>query len=142
MPKFSPAMLIPASQVSEFSKGCTGSIKDTVLNNINKMKELFQQPDAEGKRNFEVKNNVVKFSIRVNNTALVLGQVEGEGGAADVKEMSIASENFLEALSWYSDRVKGGEFDAQLTALDAKREARTTKMRSTRAAKKEAKPAK
>ena len=141
MAKFSPNMLIPANQVAEFSKAVAGSIKDTVLNNIAKQKLLFQQPDAEGKRHFEVKNEVVKFSLRVNNTALVLAQVDGEGGKADVKEMAVNSENFVEALEYYADRVRAGEFDTQLAALDEKRTARTAKMKTTRAAKKEATPA-
>jgi len=142
MSKFNPAMLVPASQVEDFIKpGSQRTVQQVALDNIAKQKHLFQQPDEDGKRHFKVAGNSVSFTIRINNSALVLGQYEKDGVTADVKEMAVPKGNFIEALDYFSDKIKAGEFDGQLNVLSDKRIARTDKMRSTRAAKK-AEPAK
>lgn len=137
MSKFNPNMLVPAAKVEDFVKpGAQRSVQAVALDNIAKMKHLFQHPEEDGKRNYKVSGNNVSFTIRVNNTALVLGQYEQDGVTADVREMAVPKANFIDALDYFADKVKAGEFETQLASLDEKRTARTTKMRSTRAAKK------
>ena len=143
MAKVNPAMLVPAAQVADFAKNAGArSIKDVALGNIQKMKHLFQHPDEEGKRNFEVKGENVEFTIRVGNTPLVLAQVEGEGGSADVTEMAVPKAAFADAMDFYLDKVKAGEFDAQLKTIGDKRAASRSKGSETRAASKAAKDSK
>lgn len=140
MAKFDPAMLVPAS--SEKNTSAARSAKDVALANIDKQKHLFLNPEAEGKRTFTVDGARVAFTLRVSNQALVLGQYEVDGVKADVKEMTVPKANFSDALDYFADKVKAGEFEVQLAALDAKKTARTTKLKATRAGKKEeAKPA-
>jgi hypothetical protein len=143
MAKFNPALLVPAQQAPEFSKGSAArTVHQVALDNIAKMKEQFQAGDAaEGKLNFKVAGASTSFTIRVNNSALVLGQYEQDGVTADVKEMAVPTANFVDALGYFADKIKAGEFDTQLAALSEKREARTAKMRATRASKKADKPA-
>lgn len=139
MAKFNPALLVPAQLAPEFSNVSAGrSVQQVALDNINKMKEQFAAGDAaEGKKNFKVSGDRVAFTIRVSNSALVLERVKVADTDVDVKEMTVPQANFVEALDWYADRIKGGEYDAQITALSEKKEARTTKMRETRKNKKE-----
>ena len=143
MSKFNPAMLVPAQQAPEFNKAAAGrTVAQVALDNINRMKEQFQAGDgAEGKLNFKVAGEKVAFTIRVSNSALVLERVKVQDTDVDVKEMSVPKANFMDALDYYADRIKAGEYDAQIATLSDKRVARTTKMRTTRAAKK-AEPAK
>jgi hypothetical protein len=143
MSKFSPAMLIPASQVAEFSKqGAARSVQQVALDNIAKMKEQFKAGDAaEGKLNFKVSGERVAFTIRVSNTALTLERTKVQDTDVDVKEMTVPTANFNDALDYYADRIKAGEYDAQLTSLADKKEQRTSKLKETRKSKKEAKPA-
>ena len=139
MSMFNPAMLVPAQQAPEFNKAAAGrTVAQVALDNINKMKEQFQAGDgAEGKLNFKVAGEKVAFTIRVSNSALVLERVKVQDTDVDVKEMSVPKANFIDALDYYADRIKAGEYDAQIATLSDKRVARTTKMRTTRAAKKE-----
>ena len=140
MSKFNPAMLVPASL--EKNTSAARSAKDVALANIEKQKHLFNTPEDNGKRTFTVDGNRVAFTLRVSNQALVLGQYEVDGVKADVKEMTVPKANFAEALDYFADKVKAGEFDVQLAALDEKKTARTAKLKQTRAGKKaEAKPA-
>ena len=138
MGKFNPAMLVPAQQAPEFNKAAAGrTVAQVALDNINKMKEQFQAGDgAEGKLNFKVAGEKVAFTIRVSNSALVLERVKVQDTDVDVKEMSVPKANFIDALDYYADRIKAGEYDAQIATLSDKRVARTDKMRTTRAAKK------
>jgi len=138
MSKFNPAMLVPAQQAPEFNKAAAGrTVAQVALDNINKMKEQFQAGDgAEGKLNFKVAGEKVAFTIRVSNSALVLERVKVQDTDVDVKEMSVPKANFIDALDYYADRIKAGEYDAQIATLSDKRVARTDKMRTTRAAKK------
>lgn len=138
MSKFNPAMLVPAQQAPEFNKAAAGrTVAQVALDNINKMKEQFQAGDgAEGKLNFKVAGEKVAFTIRVSNSALVLERLKVQDTDVDVKEMSVPKANFMDALGYYADRIKAGEYDAQIATLSDKRVARTTKMRTTRAAKK------
>lgn len=138
MSKFNPAMLVPAQQAPEFNKAVAGrTVAQVALDNINKMKEQFQAGDgAEGKLNFKVAGEKVAFTIRVSNSALVLERVKVQDTDVDVKEMSVPKANFMDALDYYGDRIRAGEYDAQIATLSDKRIARTTKMRTTRAAKK------
>lgn len=138
MSKFNPTMLVPAQQAPEFNKAGAGrTVAQVALDNINKMKEQFQAGDgAEGKLNFKVAGEKVAFTIRVSNSALVLERVKVQDTDVDVKEMSVPKANFMDALDYYADRIKAGEYDAQIATLSDKRFARTTKMRTTRAAKK------
>ena len=143
MAKFNPSLLVPAVQAPEFNKEAgRRTVKDVVLDNINKMKEQWKAGDAaEGKLNFKVAGDKVAFTIRVSNSALVLERLKVQDTDVDVREMTAPKANFIEALDYYADRIKGGEYDAQLATLTDKKAARTDKMRSTRAAKK-AEPAK
>ena len=138
MSKFNPAMLVPAQQAPEFNKAAAGRpVAQVALDNINKMKEQFQAGDgAEGKLNFKVAGEKVAFTIRVSNSALVLERAKVQDTDVDVKEMSVPKANFMDALDYYADRIKAGEYDAQIATLSDKRVARTDKMRTTRAAKK------
>ncbi|SEM41056.1 hypothetical protein SAMN05192583_0093 [Sphingomonas gellani] len=142
MAKFNPSMLIPASQVAEFSKqGAARTVQQVALDNIAKMKEQFGAGDAaEGKVNFKVAGDRVAFTIRVSNTALTLERTKVQDTDVDVKEMTVPKANFIEALDFYGDRIKAGEYDAQLTGLADKKALRTAKMRETRKGKKEAQP--
>jgi len=140
MSKFNPAMLVPASL--DKSTSAARSAKEVALANIEKQKHLFNTPEDDGKRTFTVDGNRVAFTLRVSNQALVLGQYEVDGVKADVKEMTVPKANFAEALDYFADKVKAGEFDVQLAALDEMKTARTAKLKQTRAGKKvEAKPA-
>lgn len=146
MAKFSPAMLIPAQNAPEFSKAAASrTLVQVALDNIERMKAEFAKVQLgeklERKANFKIAGERVAFTIRVNNSALVLEQVKVQDTDVDVKEMSVPKANFNDALDYYADRLKAGEYDAQLIALSGKREARTDKMRTTRAAKKAEKAA-
>ena len=141
MAKFSPAMLIPAQQVEEFSKApARRSVQVVALDNIERMRAEFAKVQLgeklDRKANFKFAGDKVAFTIRVNNSALVLERVKVQDTDVDVKEMSVPTANFADALTYYADRIKAGEYDAQLTTLSEKRVARTDKMRTTRAAKK------
>jgi hypothetical protein len=141
MSKFSPAMLVPAIAADKGS--AARSAKDVALANINKMKEQFAAGEgAEGKINFRpVDGGRLAFTIRVSNTPLVLERTKVEDTEVEVREMTVPAANFKDALDYYSDRIKAGEYDAQLATLTDKKAARTDKLRATRASKKEAKPA-
>jgi hypothetical protein len=141
MTKFSPAMLVPAEAAGATSAARTA--KDVALANIAKMKEQMAAGDgAEGKLNFKaVDGGRVSFTIRVSNTPLVLEKVKVEDTDVEVREMTIPAGNFNDALDYYADRIKAGEYDAQLTTLSEKKEQRTSKLRETRATKKAEKPA-
>lgn len=142
MARFDPKLLVPAAQIEGFTKqGAARTVQQVALDNINKMREQFQAGDAaEGKVNFKVVGSSVSFTIRVSNSALVLGQYEKDGVTADVREMAVPKANFPDALDYFADKIKAGEFAAQLEALAEKKATRTSKMRDTRKAKKEAKP--
>lgn len=140
MPKFNPSLLVPANTEAASAQR---SAKEVALANIDKQKHLFNTPEDEGKRTFKtIEGGRVQFTLRVSNTPLVLGQYEVDGVKVDVREMTVPQANFVEALDYFADKVKAGEFDVQLAALDEKKTARTTKLRKTRQEKKaEAKPA-
>ncbi|MDM7954757.1 hypothetical protein [Blastomonas sp.] len=142
MAKFNPSLLVPAN--AQAAASAQRSAKEVALANIDKQKHLFNTPeDKEGKRTFKsVDGGRVQFTLRVSNTPLVLGQYEVDGVKADVREMTVPAANFAEALDYFADKLKAGEFDGQLAALDEKKTARTAKLRKTRSEKKaEAKPA-
>jgi hypothetical protein len=134
--KFDPKMLVPALPAAADAN--KRSTKDVVLANINKMKEQLAAGDgAEGKKNFKpVEGNRIEFTIRVSNTPLVLERVKVQDTDVEVSAMTVPTANFVEALDYYADRIKAGEYDAQLATLSEKREARTTKLKATRAEKK------
>ena len=136
MAKFDPKMLVPALPAAADAN--KRSTKDVVLANINKMKEQLAAGDgAEGKKNFKpVEGNRIEFTIRVSNTPLVLERVKVQDTDVEVSAMTVPTANFVEALDYYADRIKAGEYDAQLATLSEKREARTTKLKATRAKKK------
>ncbi len=141
MARFDPKLLIPAQQAPEFNKAAAGrSVAQVALDNIERMRAEFPKVQKgeklERKPSFKVAGDKVAFTIRVNNSALVLERVKVQDTDVDVKEMSVPTANFLDALTYYADRIKAGEYDAQLTMLGEKREARTSKMWTTRAAKK------
>lgn len=137
MSKFNPSMLVPAAQIEGVKQGNGRTLTQVALDNIDKMREQFAAGDAaEGKRNFKLVGDKVIFTLRVANSALVLGTYENNGVSADVKEMAVPKAHFVEALDFYVERIKAGEFGPQLDALEGKRSARTDKMRTTRAAKK------
>ena len=135
MLKFNPSMLIPAQ--SSAAANTTRSAKDVALANIAKMKEQYAAGEgADGKVNFKaVDGGRLAFTIRVSNTPLVLERTKVEDADVEVREMTIPASNFSDALDYYADRIKAGEYDAQLTALSEKKEARTSKLRQTRATK-------
>lgn len=141
MSKFNPTMLKPA--VAANAASAQRSAKEVALANIAKQAHLFKTPEDDGKRTFKsIDGGRVQFTLRVSNTPLVLGQYEVDGVKADVREMTVPAANFAEALDYFADKLKAGEFDVQLAALDEKKTARTAKLRKTRASKKvEAKPA-
>lgn len=140
---FDPKNLIPAAQVAAFAKNAgTRTTKQVALDNIAKMKELASDPAIEGKRNWKTEGDRTAFTVRVNNTALVLETVEVNGTKVEVREMSAPTKDFVAALDYYKGKIEKDEYKEQLDALAGKREARTSKMRETRASKKtEAKPA-
>ncbi|WP_343545698.1 hypothetical protein [Sphingomonas paucimobilis] len=142
MTKFSPAMLVPAVAADKGS--AARSAKDVALANINKMKEQYAAGEgAEGKLNFKpVDGGRLSFTIRVSNTPLILERTKVQDTDVDVKEMTVPAANFTDALDYYADRIKAGEYDAQLATLTEKKVARTDKLRTTRAAKKAETPAK
>lgn len=142
MAKFNPSLLVPAVAADKGS--AARSAKDVALANINKMKEQFQAGEAaEGKVNFKpVDGGRLAFTIRVSNTPLVLERTKVQDTDVDVREMTVPAANFTDALDYYADRIKAGEYDAQLATLTDKKTARTEKLRTTRAARKEAAPAK
>lgn len=139
MAKFDPKMLVPALPAAADAN--KRSTKDVVLANINKMKEQLAAGDgAEGKKNFKpVEGNRIEFTIRVSNTPLVLERVKVQDTDVEVSAMTVPTANFVEALDYYADRIKAGEYDAQLAAMTEKRTARTDKLKQTRAEKKEQK---
>jgi len=142
MARFDPKLLVPAIAAD---KGSTArSAKEVALANINKMKEQFAAGEgAEGKLNFKtIDGGRIQFTIRVSNTALVLERTKVQDTDVDVKEMTVPSTNFGDALDYYADRIKAGEYDAQLKTLTDKKVARTEKLRTTRASKKADTPAK
>lgn len=141
MARFDPKLLVPALAADKGSAARTA--KDVALANIAKMKEQFAAGEgAEGKVNFKpVDGGRLAFTIRVSNTPLVLERTKVEDTDVEVREMTIPAANFNDALDYYADRIKAGEYDAQLTTLSEKKEARTAKLRETRAGKK-AEPAK
>lgn len=143
MSKFNPSMLVPAAQVEGFNKASgQRTLRQVALDNIDKMREQFAAgDDAEGKLNFRVVEDKIAFTIRVNNSALILERVKVQDTDVDVKEMAAPKAAFTDALTYYADRIKAGEYDAQLATLEEKRASRTDKMRSTRAAKKAEKAA-
>lgn len=140
---FDPKILIPASQVAAFAGTANQrTTKQVALDNIAKMKALAADTKLEGKRNFKAQGDRTAFTVRVNNTALVLETVEVNGTKVEVREMTAPTKDFVAALDYYAGKIEKGDYDAQLTALSSKREARTSKMRETRASKKaEVKPA-
>ncbi len=136
MARFDPKLLVPALAADKGSAARTA--KDVAIANIAKMKEQFAAGEgAEGKVNFKpVDGGRLAFTIRVSNTPLVLERTKVEDTDVEVREMTIPAANFNDALDYYADRIKAGEYDAQLTTLSEKKEARTTKLRETRAGKK------
>lgn len=139
MARFNPAMLVPAVAQNVSAQR---TAKDIALANLEKQKHLFAHPEEDGKRTFKaIDGERVQFTVRVSNTPLILGQYEVDGKTADVREMTVPAANFSEALDFYADRIKAGEYDAQLATLTEKKVARTDKLRSTRAAKKAETPA-
>lgn len=136
MAKFNPAMLVPAVAVNAGS--AARSAKDVALANIDRMKEQFAAGlAAEGKRNFQhIDGNRIQFTIRVSNTPLVLERTKVEETEVEVREMTVPTANFTDALDYYADRITAGEYDVQLAALEDKKVARTEKLKATRAAKK------
>ncbi|MES3097250.1 hypothetical protein [Sphingomonas aerolata] len=141
MTKFSPAMLVPAQAAGATS--AARSAKGVALANIARMKHLFLNPGEEGKRTFKLSEDgkVVSFTLRVSNTPLVLGQYDIDGVKSDVREMTCPKAAFADALDYFTDKVNAGEFDAQLTVMGEKKEARVNKLRATRATRKAEKPA-
>ncbi|MET4594565.1 MULTISPECIES: hypothetical protein [unclassified Sphingomonas] len=135
MARFDPKMLVPALATDKGS--AARSAKDVALANISKMKEQYGAGEgAEGKVNFKaVDGGRLAFTIRVSNTPLVLERTKVEDTEIEVREMTIPAANFSDALDYYADRIKAGEYDVQLTALSEKKEARTSKLRETRATK-------
>ncbi len=135
MARFDPKMLVPALATDKGS--AARSAKDVALANISEMKEQYAAGEgAEGKVNFKaVDGGRLAFTIRVSNTPLVLERTKVEDTDVEVREMTIPAANFSDALDYYADRIKAGEYDAQLTALSEKKEARTSKLRQTRATK-------
>ena len=139
MAKFNPALLVPASQVAAFSaQTASRSIQQVALDNIARTKEQFAAGDvAKGRTNFKISGDRVAFTIRVSNQALVLERLKVQDTDVDVKEMTVPKANFADALDYYAHRIKAGEYDAQFAGLTQKREARTTKLKATRATNRE-----
>lgn len=101
---FDPKLLVPAAQVSAFSNNAgQRSMKQVALDNIEKQKALFQDSKKDGKRNFKIVEDRVAFTIRVNNTALVLETVNVNGTKVDVREMTAPTKAFVEALDYYAE---------------------------------------
>ncbi len=142
MAKFSPDMLVPALAADKVATSRTA--KDVALVNINRMKEQHAAGEgAEGRKNFKgIAGNRIEFTIRVSNTPLVLERTKVEDTEVEVSAMTVPAANFTDALDYYADRIKAGEYDAQLAALTEKKTARTNKLKQTRATKKAATPAK
>lgn len=133
---FDPKNLIPASQVAAFGKsGGQRTTKQVALDNIKKQIALFKDPKAEGKRNFKTEGDRTAFTIRINNTAMVLEVADVKGTKVEIKEMTAPTAEYEAAMLYYAGRIEKGDFDAQLEALGKKRDARSAKMKETRAAK-------
>ncbi|MBM6577138.1 hypothetical protein KCP91_12215 [Microvirga sp. SRT01] len=140
---FDPAKLVPADQVAAFAKvaGARG-IKQVAIANIDKQIALLADPAIEGKRTYEVKGDHSAFEVRVNNSAMVLETANVKGTQVEVRKMAVPAKDLKDAFLYYRKRIEAGDYDDQLTKLDTVRNARTDKMRATRATKKAAaKPA-
>lgn len=137
MAAFNPSMLKPAAQVAEFSKasGAARTAKQVAIDNIKRQMELTGDAEMEGRRTFEVVGDKAKFSVRVNNTALVLETLKEGDKTAEVTEMSCPAASLKDAFAYYLAKVEAGDFDAQLAKLEDRRGARAAKAAATRAAK-------
>jgi hypothetical protein len=135
-------MLVPALPADKATT--QRSTKDVALANINKMKEQMAAGEgAEGRKNFKpIDGNRIEFTIRVSNTPLILERTKVVDTEVEVCAMTVPAANFTDALDYYADRIKAGEYDAQLAALTEKKTARTNKLKQTRATKMAATPAK
>jgi hypothetical protein len=139
---FDPKNLVPASSVAALSKPEGGrTMKAVALDNIDKQVALLADAAIEGKRTFRVVGDKSAFQVRISNQPLDL-EVYVDGKPAKTKEVSVASKDLKDAFLYYRKEIEAGKYDAQLEALTGKREARTNKLKATRAAKKAASPAK
>jgi hypothetical protein len=141
---FDPKNLVPVSAVAALA-GVVGqrTTKAVALDNIKKQIELidpkrdgkrsFWDTTKEGKKSYTGQGSHVAFTIRVGNQALKL--------QGDITELAVPKADFRAALEHFAKEIDAGKMDQQLAALDGKRAARTDKMRSTRAGKKEQKAA-
>jgi hypothetical protein len=133
MSKFNPALIKPASQSTEFAvePDAKRTAKVILLEGIDKQKALFADPKLDGRRWFTVGKVEVAISLKVANRPLKL--------IGDEVRVAVPLANFDDAMAFYKAEVEAGKFDEQLTTLDGLREARTNKLRATRAEKKAAK---
>lgn len=133
---FDPKNLVPAAQVEAFNKTAGArSVKEVALDNIKKQIALFKDAKLDGKRHFITQGDRTAFSVRINNTALVLETIDVKGTKVEVKEMTCPTVDFEAALNYYAGRIEKGDYDAALGVLAKSRDVRSEKMRATRAAK-------
>lgn len=134
MTAFNPNNIKPASKSTEFNKqGNTRSAKDVLLSGIDQQLKLFKDVKAEGRRWFTVGKTETLLTLRYSNRALVLK--DGE------KSVTVPIDQFESAMAYFKDQVGKDAYKDQLATMETANEDRKTKMRSTRANKKAAKPA-
>lgn len=131
VPAFNPTLIVPASKSKEFAGEADAgkrTARNILLDGIDKQIKLFKDPKADGRRWFVVGTNEVALTLRINNRAIPL--------AGEEVKVAVPVAHFEDAMNFYKSEVQAGTFDALLNAADERREARLTKLRATREAKK------
>ncbi|MEC3910084.1 hypothetical protein U5A82_06220 [Sphingobium sp. CR2-8] len=134
MANFNPTSLKPASQIAEFADKAAGArtAKAVVLDGIKRQVALFKDPKVEGRRWFTSGATHTAFTIRVANKPLKLSGAE--------TKLAVETKDFEAAMDYFAKEISTGKLDAQLDEATAAMDARKAKMKTTRAAKKDAKP--
>jgi hypothetical protein len=132
MATFDPKLLVPASKSREFNgSAVVKSPKSILVAAIDKQIGLYKKPSEEGRRWFTLGDKEVAIRLKFANKAIPL--------AGDEDIVVVPRDQFEAAMLYYKGEVEKGVFDKPLEELAKGREARTSKMRETRAAKKAAK---
>lgn len=87
------------------------SPRERFIGNLKKQVELFKDPKAEGKRNFEKQGDQVVFTARMGNMTVEL--LPGK------RAVSIAAKDFPAVVEAIIGDVEKGEFDKQVDAIAA-----------------------
>ena len=145
MTAFNLAALKPATAIEGLGKPAAQSpktAKQAAVANIDAQlalldpkvdgKRTFWDRVVDGKRSYTGEGTHVGFYVKVGSTKLMLGGTQ---------EAGVAKAKFEETLKGIRAAIDSGQLDEQLAVLDGAKSARTSKLRTTRQAKKGAKPA-